>query len=242
MQNRTNADAGQVIFRFDDIHKIFYSEGIEFTALKHINFSIRKGEFIGLSGKSGSGKTTMLNIAGLIDPPTRGNLFVRNTNIRDLNDRELSLIRAQEIGYIFQTFNLLPLLSSLENVEYPLMLLNVPEDEKKERAYQALKRVGLQDFTHRRPAQLSGGQRQRVAIARAIVKNPTLILADEPTANLDTRTSEEVFELLTELQQDLKVTVMLCSHDMDLISKTQRQIKISDGQILSDSTFPGASV
>jgi putative ABC transport system ATP-binding protein len=230
-------DSGQVIFRFEDIHKIFYSEGVEFTALKHVNFSIHKGELIGLSGKSGSGKTTMLNIAGLIDPPTRGNLYVHGNNTRHLSDRDLSLIRAQEIGYIFQSFNLLPLLSAMENVEYPLMLLNIPEEEKKARAYDALKQVGLEDFTHRRPAQLSGGQRQRVAIARAIVKNPTLILADEPTANLDTKTSDEVFSLLLQLQQDLNVTVMLCSHDMDLISKTRRQIKISDGQILSDSSM-----
>ncbi len=226
------------VFRFNDVHKIFSSDGIEFTALKHISFTVNKGEFIGLSGKSGSGKTTLLNIAGLIDPPTRGNLFIKNININDLNDRALSLIRAQDIGYIFQSFNLLPLLSAQENVEYPLMLLNIPEEERKERAYQALKRVGLMDFTHRRPSQLSGGQRQRVALARAIVKNPTMILADEPTANLDTRTSEEVFELLTELQKDLNVTVMLCSHDMDLISKTKRQISISDGIIISDSYFP----
>lgn len=233
--NAIPTDTNQPVFRFSDVHKIFKSDGVEFTALKDINFTIHKGEFIGLSGKSGSGKTTLLNIAGLIDPPTRGNLFIKNINTKNLNDRELSLIRAQDIGYIFQTFNLLPLLSAHENVEYPLMLLNVPEDERRERAHQALKRVGLMDFTHRRPSQLSGGQRQRVALARAIVKNPTMILADEPTANLDTRTSEEVFDLLMELQKDLRVTVMLCSHDMDLISKTQRQIKISDGIILGDS-------
>lgn len=227
--------ASEAILRFQNIHKIFSSDGMNFTALEKINFSIHQGEFIGLSGKSGSGKTTLLNVAGLIDPPTKGDLFIKNINIKDLKDRELSLIRAQEIGFIFQTFNLLPLLSALENVEYPLMLLNIPEDERLERAHQALKRVGLEGFTHRKPSQLSGGQRQRVAIARAIVKNPTLILADEPTANLDTKTSDEVFELLTGLQKDLRVTVMLCSHDTDLINRTHRQIKISDGHIISDS-------
>ncbi|AUN97881.1 ABC transporter ATP-binding protein [Bacteriovorax stolpii] len=228
------------VLRFQNIHKIFSSDGVNFTALEKINFTIHKGEFIGLSGKSGSGKTSLLNVAGLIDPPTKGDLFIKNTNIKDLKDHELSLIRAQEIGFIFQTFNLLPLLSALENVEYPLMLLNIPEAERLERAHQALKRVGLEGFTHRRPGQLSGGQRQRVAIARAIVKSPTLILADEPTANLDTKTSEEVFDLLMGLQQDMKVTVMLCSHDPDLIAKTQRQIKISDGHIISDSLVGGA--
>ena len=231
--------ASDAILRFQNIHKIHSSDGVDFVALEKINFSIHKGEFIGLSGKSGSGKTSLLNVAGLIDPPTKGDLFIKNINIKDLKDRELSLIRAQEIGFIFQSFNLLPLLSALENVEYPLMLLNLPESERLERAHQALKRVGLEDFTHRRPSQLSGGQRQRVALARAIVKNPTLILADEPTANLDTKTSDEVFDLLMGLQQDLKVTVMLCSHDTDLIAKTHRQIKISDGHIISDSFHGG---
>ena len=224
----------EAILKFVDIQKTFSSEGMSFTALQNINLSIHSGELIGLSGKSGSGKTTLLNVAGLIDPPSKGNLFIRNINIKDISDDELSLIRAREIGFIFQTFNLLPLLSALENVEYPLMLLNIPETERLERAHAALKKVGLENFTHHRPSQLSGGQRQRVAFARAIVKNPTLILADEPTANLDTKTSDEIFELLMNLQRDLKVTVMLCSHDNDLIAKTHRQIKIADGQITGE--------
>ena len=224
----------EAVLRFQNIHKIHSSDGVDFVALEKINFTINKGEFIGLSGKSGSGKTSLLNVAGLIDPPTRGDLFIKNINIKDLSDKQLSLIRAQEIGFIFQSFNLLPLLSALENVEYPLMLLNISEEKRRERAHAALKRVGLEGFSHRRPGQLSGGQRQRVAIARAIVKDPTLILADEPTANLDTKTSEEIFELLQGLQRDLHVTVMLCSHDQDLIAKTHRQIKISDGHIISD--------
>ena len=222
------------ILNFVNIDKVFSSEGLDFTALQNINLKIKKGEFIGLSGKSGSGKTTLLNVAGLIDPPTRGDLFIKNINTKNITDNELSLIRAREIGFIFQTFNLLPLLSALENVEYPLMILNLSEEERIQRAHLALKKVGLENFTHHRPSQLSGGQRQRVAFARAIVKDPTLILADEPTANLDTKTSEEVFELLVRLQEDLKVTVMLCSHDNDLISRTHRQIKITDGQITGE--------
>lgn len=222
------------ILNFDNVSKIFSSEGIDFTALRDINLKIRSGEFVGLSGKSGSGKTTLLNIAGLIDPPSSGKLYFKNIDIKTISDDELSHIRAKEIGFIFQTFNLLPLLTALENVEYPLMLLNYSEEERIERAHIALKKVGLENFTHHRPSQLSGGQRQRVAFARAIVKTPTLILADEPTANLDTKTSEEVFDLLVRLQEDLKVTVMLCSHDNDLISRTQRQIKISDGQIVGE--------
>lgn len=232
----------ELVMRFEGICKTFSSEVGDYQALKDISFSVYRGEFIGLSGKSGSGKTTLLNVAGLIDPPTKGSLYIKETNISVLKDRELSSIRSKEIGFIFQTFNLLPLLSALENVEYPLMLLNIPEAEKKDRAHKALASVGLENFVHRRPSQLSGGQRQRVAIARAIVKNPTLMLADEPTANLDTKTSNEVFELLTKLQEDLHMTVMLCSHDNDLIAKTRRQIRISDGILQSDSLITGATV
>lgn len=227
----------KTILEFKNVSKVFSSEGIDFTALKNINLKIHSGEFVGLSGKSGSGKTTLLNLAGLIDLPTTGELLINDRNIKHITDNELSALRTKEIGFIFQSFNLLPLLSAFENVEYPLMLQNISEDEKSQRAYMALKKVGLENFTHHRPSQLSGGQRQRVAFARAIAKNPTLILADEPTANLDTKTSEEIFDLLIRLQEDLKVTVILCSHDNDLISKTKRQIKISDGLIIGDHSI-----
>jgi ABC-type lipoprotein export system ATPase subunit len=227
----------QHILQFQNLYKTFSSDGIVFPALKNINLTIHKGEFIGFSGKSGSGKTSLLNIAGLIDPPTSGDLYINSKNIKNITDIELSEIRAKEIGFIFQTFNLLPLLDALENVEYPLMLLNLSEKEQKEKAKEALVKVGLESFIHHRPSQLSGGQRQRVAIARAIVKNPSIILADEPTANLDTKTSEEIFTLLKNLQHDLNVTIMLCSHDNDLISKTHRQIKILDGEIIGDKSL-----
>lgn len=220
------------ILKFVNVSKDFNSGGVLFTGLKNVSLEVNQGEFIGLSGKSGSGKTTLLNIAGLIDPPSSGELFLRGKNIGTLHDNELSKIRANEIGFIFQTFNLLPLLSALENVEYPLSLLKLSEEECKVRAMEALKKVGLGSFSHHRPSQLSGGQRQRVAIARAIVKNPSLILADEPTANLDSKTSEEILDILISLQKDLNVTIMLCSHDPDLISLTKRQIKLQDGIII----------
>lgn len=223
----------EAILKFNAIKKIFSGEDTaDFTALTNINLTINKGEFIGLSGKSGSGKTTLLNIAGLIDPPTSGDLFFKGINIKNIDDDELSSIRAKEIGYIFQTFNLLPLLSALENVEYPLMLLGVSEEERLSKAKEALAIVGLENFINYKPSQLSGGQRQRVAFARAIVKNPSIILADEPTANLDTKTSDEIFQLLVDLQKKLHVTIILCSHDDDLIAKTNRKIKISDGKII----------
>jgi putative ABC transport system ATP-binding protein len=224
------------ILQFKSIKKVFSGyDAVDFTALQDINLTIKKGEFIGLSGKSGSGKTTLLNLAGLIDPPTNGDLLFKGINIKNISDDELSQIRAKEIGYIFQTFNLLPLLSAIENVEYPLMLLGIPESERLARANEALKVVGLENFINFKPSQLSGGQRQRVAFARAIVKNPSIILADEPTANLDTKTSAEIFQLLVDLQKKLRVTIILCSHDDELISKTDRKIKISDGKILKTS-------
>lgn len=225
----------KALISFKNVGKTYKSEGIKFTALKDISLDIHKGELIGLSGKSGSGKTTLLNVAGLIDPPTTGELFIDDINIKTLNDNELSKLRSEKIGFIFQTFNLLPLLSALENVEYPLMLQNIPELKRKEMALEALRIVGLSDFIDRRPGQLSGGQRQRVAIARTIVKNPEIILADEPTANLDSKTSDEIFELLLDIQNKFNVTIIICSHDEELINKTRRHIKISDGILISDN-------
>lgn len=229
----------KALLSFQNIGKIYKSEGVIFEALKNISLDIHKGELIGLSGKSGSGKTTLLNVAGLIDHPTSGKLLINNLDITTFTDAKLSEFRAEKIGFIFQTFNLLPLLSALENVEYPLMLLNIPEIQRKEMAMNALDLVGLASFKDRRPGQLSGGQRQRVAIARAIVKNPELILADEPTANLDTKTSDEVFNLLLKIQEDLKVTIMLCTHDQELIAQTKRKIHISDGMLVPTSNIMG---
>lgn len=222
------------ILKFTNVNKVFKTDSLAYTALNDVNLEINRGDFIGLSGKSGSGKSTLLNLAGLIDTPTSGSLQVNGKNITTLSDYQLSKLRAVEIGFIFQNFNLLPLLSALENVEYPLILLNKSVEEAKEGAYQALKKVGLENLVHHRPSQLSGGQRQRVAIARAIVKNPSIILADEPTANLDSKTSDEVFDMLCQLQSDLKVTLLLCSHDPDLIEKTKKKIHLQDGKIINE--------
>lgn len=224
----------EVIIRFQEVHKKYKSEGIDFKALDGVSLEIRQGEFLGICGKSGSGKTTLLNLAGLIDRPSRGSLLIRNQDISKLSDDALSNIRASEIGFIFQTFNLLPMLTAQENVEYPLMLMGLGVEERKSRALEALRKVGLDLVKNHRPSQMSGGQRQRVAIARAIVKNPAIILADEPTANLDSKTSQEVFDLLVQLQRELHITVLLCSHDNDLISQTKRIVRIADGKIVEE--------
>ena len=225
----------EVIIRFKDVHKKYKSEGIDFKALDGVSLEIHRGDFLGICGKSGSGKTTLLNLAGLIDRPSRGELIIKDQTISHLSDDAISNIRANEIGFIFQTFNLLPMLTALENVEYPLMLMGLAPDERKARALEALRKVGLDMVKNHKPSQMSGGQRQRVAIARAIVKNPSIILADEPTANLDSKTSQEVFDLLIQLQRELHITVLLCSHDNDLISQTKRIIKIADGKIVEET-------
>ncbi len=225
----------EVIIRFSDVHKKYKSEGIDFKALDGVSLEIHRGEFLGICGKSGSGKTTLLNLAGLIDRPSRGELIINNQAISKMSDDALSNLRASEIGFIFQTFNLLPMLSALENVEYPLMLMGLSPEDRKTRALDALCKVGLDLVKNHKPSQMSGGQRQRVAIARAIVKKPSIILADEPTANLDSKTSQEIFDLLIQLQRELHVTVLLCSHDNDLISETKRIIKIADGKIVEES-------
>jgi putative ABC transport system ATP-binding protein len=222
----------QVLLEFKNIEKKFDQEGVTCTALQGINLQVYTGEFLGLYGKSGSGKSTLLSLAGLIDTPTKGELLYRNINVGKLNDVELSQLRAHDIGFIFQTFNLLPLLTAYENVEYPLMLLGLSENERKDKVLEALEKVELLSFQHHRPGQLSGGQRQRVAFARAIVKRPMLILADEPTANLDSVNSQAIFNLLLKLQKEMKVTVILCTHDDDLIRQTARQIRLSDGKII----------
>jgi putative ABC transport system ATP-binding protein len=222
----------QVLLEFKNIEKKFDQEGVTFTALQGINLQVYAGEFLGLYGKSGSGKSTLLSLAGLIDTPTKGELHYRNINVGKLNDVDLSQLRAQDIGFIFQTFNLLPLLTAYENVEYPLMLLGLSETERKVKVLEALDKVELLAFQEHRPGQLSGGQRQRVAFARAIVKKPKLILADEPTANLDSANSQAIFNLLLKLQKEMKVTVILCTHDDDLIRQTSRQIKLLDGKIV----------
>lgn len=227
--------SNEVIIRFQDVHKKYKSEGIDFKALDGVSLEIHRGEFLGICGKSGSGKTTLLNLAGLIDRPSRGDLIIKDQAISKLSDDALSNLRANEIGFIFQTFNLLPMLTALENVEYPLMLMGLAPEERKTRALEALRKVGLDLVKNHKPSQMSGGQRQRVAIARAIVKNPSIILADEPTANLDSKTSQEVFDLLIQLQRELHITVLLCSHDNDLISQTKRIIRIADGKIVEET-------
>jgi putative ABC transport system ATP-binding protein len=209
----------------------FYRLGeVDVLALCGINLSINEGDFLAIAGSSGSGKTTLLNLLGCLDRPSQGKVLVEGKDTACLSPNELSHLRAGKIGFIFQTFNLFPVLTAAENVEYPLLLLKTPKGERQRLVKDALAKVGLERFQHHLPAQLSGGQRQRVAIARAMVKAPRVVLADEPTANLDKQTARGILDLMHDLNLRDRVTFVFSSHDPAILSRASRVIYLSDGK------------
>ena len=211
-----------------------YSIGeLEIPALQDINLTIEENEYVAIMGPSGSGKSTLMNILGCLDTPTSGHYFFRKTDVSTLGDDALSAMRNKEIGFIFQNFNLLPRLNALQNVELPLIYSGTVAQERRERALKALKRVGLADRINHKPSELSGGQRQRVAIARALVTNPGILLADEPTGALDSRTGEDIMRLFDELHQEGN-TIILITHEQEIANYANRNIFIKDGMIHSD--------
>lgn len=205
-------------------------------ALDKINLLVHKGEFLGLVGPSGSGKTTLLNIIGCLDAPTSGHVEVLGQNAELLTHKEAAQLRKDHIGFIFQTFNLLPVYTVFENVEFPLLLLGKDSSTRKKLVMDALEWVGLADRTDSKPAQLSGGQSQRVAIARAIVKKPELVLADEPTANLDAQNSHNIMKTMVQLNEELKTTFVFATHDEKVIAYLKRKITLVDGRVEKDET------
>ena len=217
-----------------DVYKI-YGEGreSEVRALDGVSLTIGKGEFVAVVGQSGSGKSTMMNVLGCLDIPTRGTYLLGGTDVRELTDKELSHIRNKQIGFIFQQYNLLPKLDLLENVEVPLMYAGVPKAERRQRAREVLEQVGLGDKLHHLPNQLSGGQQQRVSIARALAGRPAVILADEPTGALDSHTSREVLGMLQDLHRQGN-TVVLITHDNSIAVQAQRIIRLEDGHVVYD--------
>lgn len=206
----------------------------EFTALKDINLRFERGEFCGLIGPSGSGKTTLLNIIGSLDMPSEGSATILNQRIEHLSQVKAARLRSRHIGFIFQTYNLLPVYTVFENVEFPLLLMKMPSEERKKKVMDALSWLGIEEKAHSRPAQLSGGESQRVAIARAIVKLPELVLADEPTANLDAENSYHILERMVELNQELKTTFIFATHDEKVIRYLKRKIYLLDGRVSKD--------
>jgi putative ABC transport system ATP-binding protein len=217
-----------------DITKIYRMDDIQVNALSNVSLTIDKGEFVAVMGPSGSGKSTFMNILGCLDKPTNGKYLLENIDIGDLDRDELAGIRNKKIGFVFQGYNLLPRTSAIENVELPMLYDGLPAKERRQQAMAALKSVGLDGREDHHPNQLSGGQQQRVAIARALVNDAPIILADEPTGNLDSKTSAEIMELFIKLNLESKITVILVTHENDIAAYSRRIIKFLDGRIISD--------
>ncbi|MDZ7270120.1 MAG: ABC transporter ATP-binding protein [candidate division KSB1 bacterium] len=205
-----------------------------FSALRGVDLTFERGEFAGVVGPSGSGKTTLLNIIGSLDAPSEGRVIVLGHSIGELNHRQAAQLRNRHLGFIFQTFNLLPVYTAYENVEFPLLLLKVPARERRKAVWEALEWVGLADKAQSRPAQLSGGECQRVAIARAMVKKPEIVLADEPTANLDAENSHHILRTMVELNRQFRTTFLFATHDEKVIQYLRRKIRLVDGRVESD--------
>ncbi len=220
------------MLQLKNIRKTFQTDKIETIALSDINLTVNKGEFVSIMGPSGCGKSTLLNIMGLLDKPCQGEVSVDEKHIDSYQDKHIASLRNEKIGFIFQSFHLISDLRVIDNVELPLLYRNVSAKERKELALAALEKVGLKARTHHYPTQLSGGQQQRVAIARAIVGKPELLLADEPTGNLDSHMGDEIMQLLESLHQEDKATIVMVTHDEEMAKRTQRTIRVFDGQVV----------
>jgi putative ABC transport system ATP-binding protein len=228
--NETTNQRTKDVIHLDNIEKVYRTDKIETVALANVNISVKEGEFISIMGPSGSGKSTLLNVIGLLDVPTGGKVFINGKQITSYKDKALARVRNEEIGFIFQTFHLINDLSVVDNVEIPLLYRHLSGSERRRRALKALDRVGLASRVHHFPTQLSGGQQQRVAIARAIVGNPKILLADEPTGNLDSQMGDEILEILTTLCREENTTVVMVTHDSHQAEKTERVVRLFDGR------------
>ncbi|NLO98815.1 MAG: ABC transporter ATP-binding protein [Clostridiaceae bacterium] len=222
------------MIKIENVKKVYTTGDIQLTALKGISLDIKPGEFVSIMGPSGCGKSTLMNVLGCLDKMTSGRYILNGKDISGLVDNELAEIRCREIGFVFQSFNLLPRMTILENVELPMVYAGLSKKERRERALAALNKVDLGDRIKHRPNEISGGQKQRVAIARAIVNNPSIILADEPTGNLDTKVTKEIMRIIQQLNND-GTTVVLVTHEADVAQYSKRLIRMLDGEIINDS-------
>jgi putative ABC transport system ATP-binding protein len=218
-----------------DVVRNYKSGETVVKALKQVSLQINPGEFLSIAGPSGSGKTTLLNLIGCIDALDGGEITINGSAVSEMSKKEKTNFRRQNLGFIFQTYNLIPVLTAYENVAFVLSLLDIPEQEVKERTLGLLKEVGLEGMEYRRPARLSGGQQQRVAIARALIKNPDIVLADEPTANLDSKTGEDILKLMKEMNRKHNTTFIFSTHDKMVMDYADRLVKLHDGKVESDS-------
>ena len=222
------------IIRMVALTKVYDTGEIQVAALKGIDLTIHKGEFIAIMGASGSGKSTLMNIIGCLDRPTEGHYYLEGDDVMEKSDNELSAVRNKKIGFVFQSFNLISRTSALKNVELPMVYGRIGTEERKERALELLKNVGLEDRAHHMPSELSGGQKQRVAIARALANKPQIILADEPTGNLDSQSSVEIMEIFSILNRKEGNTVIIVTHERDIAEFTDRIITFKDGSVIND--------
>jgi len=224
------------ILRLKDVWKTYVMGEQQLHVLKNINVEIYKGDFTAILGPSGSGKSTMMNLVGILDVPTKGSIYLDNNDISKLSESQLAQIRGKKVGFIFQQFNLIHTLTALENVILPTIFQNMPEEERLEKGKKLLTKVGLAERMDHKPNQLSGGQQQRVAIARALINDPEIILADEPTGNLDSTSGKQVMEMLTKLHTEEKKTIILVTHDIELVKHVERAIYLRDGEIIDIKT------
>ena len=224
------------VIEVSELHKTYALDGVDVHALRGIDLTVQAGEFVAIMGPSGSGKSTLMNILGCLDAPDRGRYILQGRDVTELDPDQLAELRNREIGFVFQNFNLLPRTSALENVETPLIYAGIGRAERRRRATEALQGMGLGDRLASQPSQLSGGQQQRVAIARALVTRPALVLADEPTGNLDTATSGDIMSTLGTLHRDAGVTVLLITHEHDIAAHAQRTLVVRDGQLIEETT------
>lgn len=220
------------ILELENVVKIYKMDGVETVALNGVSLKIKEGEFIAIMGPSGSGKSTMMHLMGCLDRPTSGKIYFEGKDISKLSDDELAEIRNKKIGFVFQSFYLLPRYTALQNVELPLIYQGIPPKERREKAKSLLEKVGLSDRLYHKPTQLSGGQQQRVAIARALVVNPIVLLADEPTGNLDSKSSHEIMELISRLHREENLTIILVTHERDIAEYAEKIIRMQDGKII----------
>jgi len=224
------------IIRAEGLEKVYDREGVPVHALRGIDLTVERGEYSVIAGPSGSGKTTLLNMIGALDSPTGGEVFFEGEPLGGRSRSELSSLRLERIGYVFQAYNLIPVLSAMENVEFTLLLKGVSSSERRKRAHRVLDDLGIADLADKRPNEMSGGQQQRVAVARAMVSDPSLVLADEPTANLDTKTGASLLDLMERMNRDKGTTFVFSSHDPQVIERGRRLIRLEDGRISGTET------
>lgn len=228
-------DSSSLLVNVEAVTRRFPLDHTDVTALDHVCLHVSAGEFLAIAGPSGSGKSTLLNLIGCLDKPTSGSILVDGVDTTTLNPSRTTALRREKIGFVFQTFNLIPVFTAAENVEFPLLVQKISAPERRKRVADALNSVGLSDRSHHRPDLLSGGERQRVAVARAIVHRPALVLADEPTANLDTRNATQLIDLMRDLNHSLDLTFIFSTHDQRLLEHTPRIVRLTDGQVVSDN-------